>query len=101
MRTFTTIALLLVIVGLMAGNGQADDDHDRAYMLRQEADILPLVQVLEFAGLGADDRILEIEAEFEDGRSLYEIDYVTSDGRIMEVEVDARTGEVLERKEEH
>ena len=92
--------LLLGAAGLFAGGGIADNDHDEAYRLRQDADILPLERIFESAGLGADARILEVEAEFEEGRSVYEIEYVARDGRIMEVVVDARTGVVLERARE-
>jgi uncharacterized membrane protein YkoI len=101
MNRFTTITLLCLSVGRVTGDGLADDDHDTAYHLRQDAAILPLETIMETAGLGPDARILEVEAEFEHGRRIYEIAYVTAGGRVMEVEIDARTGEVLKREEEH
>ena len=50
-------------------------------------------------GLGQDARILEIESEIEHGATVYEIEYVEPTGRIREVQVDARTGEVLEEED--
>ena len=100
MRKPAAFLMLGALAGLFAGGGMADSDHEEAYRLRQEADILPLERIFDSAGLGADARILEVEAEFEEGRSVYEIEYVTRDGRIMEVVVDARTGVVLERARE-
>jgi uncharacterized membrane protein YkoI len=100
MRKPAAFLLLGAIAGLTAGAGMADSDHEEAYRLRQKADILPLERIFESAGLGTDARILEVEAEFEEGRSVYEIEYVAGDGRVMEVVIDARTGAVLKRREE-
>lgn len=76
----------------------ADEDHLTAYRLRQQADIQPLEQILERLGLDPASRVLEVEAEFEDGRNLYEIKYLTPDGRVHEVKVDAKSGEPLEQE---
>jgi uncharacterized membrane protein YkoI len=90
--------LLLATAGLAAVGVLAGDDHDEARRLRRDDEILPLETIVERAGLGADSRILEVETEFEHGRRVYEIEYVTAGGRIMEVVVDARSGEVLDRE---
>jgi len=73
----------------------ADEDHHTAYRLRQQANILPLEEILERLGLASDHRILEIETEFEEGRNLYEIEYLTPDGHVQEIKVDAASGEIL------
>lgn len=93
------LVLALLAAGLAAGLA-ADGDHEQAYRLRERAEILPLAEILDRLGLAPDDRILEVETEFEHGRRVYEIEYVTGQGRIVEVEVDARSGEVL-RAGEH
>ena len=90
--------LLLATAGFAAVGVLAGDDHDEARRLRRDDEILPLETIVERAGLGADSRILEVETEFEHGRRVYEIEYVTAGGRIMEVVVDARSGEVLDRE---
>ena len=90
--------LLLATAGLGVVGAGADDDHEEARRLRRDEEVLPLETIVEKAGIGADSRILEVESELEHGRRVYEIEYVTAGGRIMEVIVDARSGEVLERK---
>jgi uncharacterized membrane protein YkoI len=95
MRGLVFAALALLVPGLWAS-----EDHEDAYRLREQSEILPLERIIETLGLTGDDRILEVESEFEDGERTYEIEYVTGEGRILEVEVDARTGEVLKRREE-
>ena len=45
-------------------------------------------------------KVKEAELDRENGRQIYEIDIVTDDGRKMEVEVDANTGEVLKVEED-
>lgn len=99
MRKLPIICLALA-VGMTAGTGIADDDHEEALRLREQAEILPLEQILQRLGLGPDARILEIETEIEHGRYLYEIEYLTADGRVYEALVDARSGEILEQDED-
>jgi uncharacterized membrane protein YkoI len=95
MRRLVFVLLVLPFGGLLAS-----DDHEQAYRLREHSEILPLEQIVDGLGLGPNDRILEIETEFEGERRIYEIEYVTGSGIIKEVEVDARSGEVLRTKEE-
>jgi len=91
---------VVATTALAAGLAWSDNDHEEAYELRQSREILPLDTILERADIPREARILEIEAEHEHGRRLYEIEYVSSDGHITELKVDARTGEVLEREED-
>lgn len=42
---------------------------------------------------------LELEREREHGRWLYEVKLLQSDGRIVKLEVDARSGEVLRERQ--
>jgi uncharacterized membrane protein YkoI len=82
-----------------AGNGRGDD-FEEAYRLRERREILSLEELLHRAGLEADARVLEIESELEQGRWVYEIEYVDGLGRIREVLIDARSGAVLAHEEE-
>jgi uncharacterized membrane protein YkoI len=95
MRSLLFVLLLLPFGGLLASG-----DHEQAYRMREHSEILPLEQIVGGLGLAPNDRILEVETEFEGERRIYEIEYVTGSGIIKEVEVDARTGEVLRSKEE-
>jgi uncharacterized membrane protein YkoI len=103
MRKLTTLLLLLPPMLVATGHLLADskgDDHDRAYQARQEEKILSLEEILGKLDLGPDTRLLEVEHEQEDGRDIYEIEYLTNDGDIYELEVDAATGQVLKQERE-
>ena len=84
------MVLSLATAGISYGH-----DYEEAYRLRERQEIIPLEQILRRLDLGADIRILEIETEFEHGRRVYEIEYLTGGGRIREILIDARSGEVL------
>jgi uncharacterized membrane protein YkoI len=95
---WTLIAgVLLALISGGSGRLHADNesDHHRAYRLRHQAAIMPLVQILERLQLPRDCRILEVEQEQEAGRYLYEIEYLTVDGLVHEITVDAVTGKTL------
>ena len=96
MRLLLTMTILsLAVVGIGYG-----DDYEDAYRLRARQEILSLEELLRRLDLGADTRILEIESELEHGRHVYEIEYLDRRGRIREVLIDARSGEVLADQEE-
>lgn len=83
---------MLLYGGAPAG---ASNDHEVARALRDGGDILPLSQLLareEISGM----RVLEAELEYEDGRAVYELELLDSDGRVRERYFDASTGEPLD-----
>lgn len=53
-------------------------------------------QAIEIALAEVKGEVQETELEREHGNLVYEIEILTSEGREMEVEIDAETGEVLE-----
>ena len=90
---------LLVFLPLAA---QADDDHDEDHEERrnlnaaiERGEILPLTEILSRTKGRIEGRVVEIEFEHEHGRPLYEIYVLRKDGRRLEYEIDARTGEIL------
>jgi uncharacterized membrane protein YkoI len=86
----------LMLVGLAASaTALADGDHDTAYRMREERQVMPLEQLLDRMQLGEGARLLEIEAKLRGGRRLYEVEYVDADGRVQKRLLDARTGEIL------
>lgn len=89
-------ALLLTAALAAAGQACADDDHERALRLRQDNQVLPLEELLRRLDLSPGSRVLEVESEYEHGRALYEIEYVDGAGRVRELLIDARTGQILE-----
>lgn len=57
-------------------------------------------QAIEAASQKVQGTVVEAELEEEDHKAVWEVYTVTPDGKLMEVYVDARTGEVLEVEEE-
>ena len=96
MRIFIPAAIL----SLLAAGAVQGDDYEEAFRLRESREILPLEELMRRLDLGPDARILEIESEFEHGRRVYEIEYLSGNGRIREVLIDARSGEILADEED-
>lgn len=86
---------------LLVGNGAfASDDHESARRLSKTGEILPLETILENAQQYQPGRVLEVEFESEHGQYIYEIEILNPQGIVWELELDAQTGQLLERKQE-
>ncbi|WP_407316284.1 PepSY domain-containing protein [Pseudomonas sp. nanlin1] len=94
----------LLIVGLLAICSLAsarDLDQDEALRLRQKGVILPFEELVKHAtDLYPGSRLLEAELELEHNVYTYEVELLTVDGRVREIELDAATGKVLKDKED-
>lgn len=106
MTLFSTILktalLLLMLMLLHPTHAFADNeyDHDEARELREAGKILPLETILRKVKKEKMGRVLEVELEKKHGRYYYEIELIDSDGTVWEQKIDARTGELKERKQE-
>ena len=93
---------LLVLPTLPAG-GQAPParaDFELAQEAVARGEILPLAQVLDRLQAVHPGRVIEVELEYSEGRRIYEVELATQDGRLIEVELDAVTGTILEVEDE-
>jgi len=99
LRRRTAIAGLLC-GGLALAPAWADDkdDHEQARKAVQAGQILPLPALLEKLQGTHPGQVLELELEREDGRWIYEIKLLQSDGQLLKLEVDADTAQVLKVK---
>lgn len=77
----------------------ADSDQDRARATVQAGKALPLKTVLERLEREVPGQVLEVELEQRDERWIYEIKLLQPGGRLVKLELDAATAEVLRRKE--
>lgn len=95
-------ALVALLAGLCAWSAGARDlDQDEALRLREKGDIAPLDHLVQSALArypGA--TLLEAELEEEDGRYVYEVELLTPDGVVRELELDARDGRLLKDEED-
>ncbi|SIO47704.1 Peptidase propeptide and YPEB domain-containing protein [Rhodovulum sp. ES.010] len=94
MKRFALLASILVL----AAPAPAERDHDRARRALERGEIRPLHRILPEVEDRFDARLLEVELEREEGRLVYEMELITRDGRLLEVLVDAASGQVLEHE---
>ena len=91
---FCSLALLLA-----TAPAHADSDQDRARAAVQAGQVLPLKAVLERLEREHPGQVLEGELERDDGRWVYEVKLLQAGGRLVKLELDADSGEVLKRRE--
>jgi uncharacterized membrane protein YkoI len=80
----------------------SERDHERAREAVQAGQVLPLSTVLDRLAISHPGQVLEVELEHEreHGREgwVYEIKLLQRSGQLIELELDAQTGEVLRSK---
>lgn len=108
-RALRSLVLAALIMLPAAAAGQQSDlapplasqpDFEIARGAVERGEILPLARVLETLARVHPGRVIEVELEFDDDLLIYEVELVTPDGRLIEVELNAATGEVLSMEEE-
>jgi uncharacterized membrane protein YkoI len=95
------IAAMLLLIGTGAA-GARDRGDDRREALRravEAGEIRPLADILNALRARLVGDITGIEIEREDGRWRYELRLIDGRGRLLEVYVDARTGEIERTRE--
>ena len=92
------LSSLLLIAASLSGQGWADDSYLEARRLAEEGRILPLEQILSRIGQFRQDQILEVELDQRGQRLIYEIELLDDRGTVWELQVDAVTGEIVERE---
>jgi len=92
---------LALLLSLIAGPALADrDDHDRARRALEAGEVLPLSEILAAVEAAQPGRVIEVELERDDGRWIYELELVAPDGRLVEIEIDAATADILDIERE-
>ena len=105
---FLAAGLLAVAVLLspLSAASDTDDDSDNSSQQDQARDavrkglVRPLEDVLAQVRKTVEGDIVEIEFDDDDGRFVYEIEYVDPSGHLMEIKVDAKTLAVISIGEE-
>lgn len=93
----SAIPVLLLLIGNTAFGR---DDHETARRLSEAGEILPLESILERAQQHQSGRVLEVEFDKDRGQYIYEVEILNAKGVVWELELDAQTGKLLERKQE-
>jgi uncharacterized membrane protein YkoI len=100
---FLSIAVLALAP--VAASGQQrpkDKDHDAALEALRRGEVLPLTRILPIVQKRVPGDVIKIKLDEDNdtGRINYSVKVLTSAGRIIEVEVDAKTGIISEVEEE-
>jgi uncharacterized membrane protein YkoI len=77
-----------------------ENDQVLARAALQRGEIMPIAKVLGMASRHVPGDIVEVELERENGRFIYEVKILSSNGRLREVELDARTGALVKIEDE-
>lgn len=96
--------LLAVATPALADDDDEDDayrrDQDIVWNARKNGQILPLEVILGSVLQQYPGEVLKLELDDDDGELIYEIDVLTRRGIVLEMEVDARTGQILDIEED-
>lgn len=95
LATFACLALLAY------APARANDlrDHDRARQALLAGEILPLKTILERIERSQPGQVMEVELEQKSADWIYEIKLLQTEGRLLKLYVDARSGEILRVKQ--
>ena len=88
----------LVAAMLISGIAVGESDQHESRRLMEQGEILPLRKILDHLGREHAGRVLEVELERLHGRYIYEIELLGEDGRVLEYEIDAASGEIINGK---
>jgi len=98
---FTRLALVSLAAALLFAEPVRAErpDHDAVRRAVERHEILSLLAVLDIVRGKLPGEIAGVEIERKDDRWVYEFRVVDGQGRLFEVHVDARTGEIVQTKE--
>ena len=101
MEKLTLLTLALLIAPTFAGGqSQIPPDFELARDAVARGEILPLAEVLSRLQTSHPGRVIEVELEYSHDILVYEVELVTGDGRLIEVDMNAATGEIVGMDEE-
>lgn len=101
MKKLIPLALLAALLPLSVGGQNAPAlDFEIAADAVAKGEILPLAEVLKKLAEVQPGRVVEVELEISNGLRVYEVEVVTDDGRLIEVDIDAATGVIVEMEED-
>ena len=94
------ITLALLVPSTVGGQQDTIPDFELAQEAVERGEILPLAQILRQLDAEHPGTVVEVELEYAEGIRVYEVELITRDGRLIEVDMDAATGRILKVEEE-
>ena len=96
------LVVLAAVLAAAVFPARAGEDHDAARRAVEAGTIRPLSEILAAIEARHPGRVLEAELERDDkapSRYIYEIKVLTADGRVLKIEADAKTAEIVRIKD--
>lgn len=97
------LALVFLVSFSMAPpiGAQADDDddaleHEEARKALEQGLVRPLEEIIAEARKHVQGDLIEVELEQEDGRYIYELEFIQPSGQIIELQLDAKSMAIIE-----
>ncbi|MFC3074427.1 PepSY domain-containing protein [Shinella pollutisoli] len=94
-----TLAVLLALGAAPSVDANTDDDaqeHEEARQALEQGLVRPLEEVIAEARKHVEGDLIEIELERENGRYIYELEFIQPTGQIIELQIDAKTMAIVE-----
>ena len=90
----TVLAAALAVCAAAARADDGEHDHNLARRAVERGEIKPLAEILRIVRGKLPGEVASVKLEREHGRLSYELRIVGTEGRLLEVHVDAATGEI-------
>ena len=89
-----------LVAGTISYQAVASEELGQAEIreLVRQGEILPLETILARFPAEEYGKLLDLEVEREHGTVVYELEFLQADGRILEIEIDASNGSILEQE---
>jgi uncharacterized membrane protein YkoI len=101
LRIVPLLAIAVLLLGTSFGIRADDVGPEEARRAVARGELRPLSEILADARKEFGGKVIEVElARKRSGRYIYEIEILTDQGRVIEVEYDGRTGQRLSVEEE-
>jgi uncharacterized membrane protein YkoI len=99
-RTYMVMALALGSLLLVSGPGWADkgkkDEDGKEKAAMAAAAKVSIEQAIKTASEKAPGKVIEAELETKHGKTVWEVEVLSDDGKVVEVHVDAESGAVID-----
>lgn len=99
----TMLLFLVLAVGMTSAPARAGEklSQDEIRELVKRGELLSLDAILQSYPEKRYGKLLDLEMERDHGTVVYELEFLRADGRIVELEIDARSGLLLEQEIEN
>lgn len=96
----TTCLFAVLVAGTISGSLQADDDlnQNEIHNLVRQGKILSLEAILERYPQETHGKLLDLEVQREHGIVVYELEFLRRDNTVVELEINAATGELISKE---